>query len=154
MEELTNVQETENLTSDTKEPDALSPCAGGDKKEELEKKFTQADVDRIVRERLKRRSEKEENENNAQFQQREAELTQRESRLACKEYLLDNSYPKELLDVIDTSDFEQFKTKANTALSAISSMRAHPAPPLFRYSDSGEDIGAAFSNTKHTPRKY
>ena len=82
------------------------------------------------------------------------EILQKESRLACKEYLLDNRYPSELLDVIDTSDFEEFKAKANTVLSVMKSMQTRSSAPLFRHSDGGEDVAAAFANTKHTPKKY
>ena len=152
MEELTNVQGNETMAE--VEPETVNNSPRGQKENEPEKKFTQADVDRIVKERLKRKADKDESESNAQFQQREAELLQKESRLACKEYLLDNRYPSELLDVIDTSDFEEFKAKANTVLSVMKSMQARPSAPLFRYSDGGEDVAAAYVNTKHTPKKY
>lgn len=152
MEELTNVQGNET-TAEVEQAD-VDNSHNGQKGNEPEKKFTQADVDRIVKERLKRKADKDESESNAHFQQREAELLQKENRLACKEYLLDNRYPGELLDVIDTSDFEEFKTKANTVLSVMKSMQAHQSAPLFRHSDGGEDVAAAFANTKHTPKKY
>lgn len=152
MEELTNVQE--NGTTAEVEQANVDNSHNGQKGSEPEKKFTQADVDRIVKERLKRKADKDESESNAQFQQREADLLQKESRLACKEYLLDNRYPSELLDVIDTSNPEEFKTKTNTVLSVMKSMQARPSAPLFRHSDGGEDVAAAFANTKHTPKKY
>jgi len=152
MEEVTNVQGNE--TTAEVEPETANNSPSGQKGNEPEKKFTQADVDRIVKERLKRQADKDESESNAHFQQREAELLQKESRLACKEYLLDNRYPSELLDVINTSDFEEFKAKANTVLSVMKSMQTRPSAPLFRHSDGGEDVAAAFANTKHTPKKY
>lgn len=153
MEETTNVQETGNTASEVQETAANSP--GSENKNELEKKFTQADVDRIVRERLKRKEQSEENKSNEEIQQREAELSKKESRLACKEYLLDSKYPTELLDVIDTTNFDDFKNKVEKVRSAFASMKPHTAPPLFRQSDfSGDDAGVAFGNTKHTPRKF
>ena len=77
-----------------------------------ERMFTQAEVDRIVKDRLARAKATPKEPTEAET--RERELTARESRLSCREYLIDKGYPADLLDVIDTSDIEGFKTKADT----------------------------------------
>ena len=126
-----------------------------------EKLFTQADVDRIIGERLKRvRLEK---QDVAELEAREKAVAARESALKCREYLADNGYPAELLDVIDTSDADEFGRRADKAYSAISGMmKAAPvrrAAPLrdFEpvYTGKEEGIRSAFSpGRKHTPRDY
>lgn len=69
----------------------------GKPQEDQEKKFTQADIDRIIKERLNRQrashAEEISDANKAKEQElagKETELTQKESRLNCKEYLLEN----------------------------------------------------------------
>lgn len=74
--------------------------------------FTQAEVDKIIKERLARAKATPKEPTEAEI--RELELTARERRLSCREYLIDKGYPAELMDVIDTSDIEGFKTKADT----------------------------------------
>lgn len=85
-----------------------------------ERMFTQAEVDRIVKERLSRAKNMPKEPTETEI--RDRELTARESRLSCREYLIDKGYPADLLDVIDTSDIEGFKTKADT-VSGLLNMR-------------------------------
>lgn len=40
---------------------------------------------------------------------REKELTARENKMSCKEYIAEQKYPSELLELFDTADMEQFK---------------------------------------------
>lgn len=68
---------------------------------EAGKTFTQEDVNRIVSERLAREREKPD--------ERERQLSAREARLTCREYLLDMRAPDIFLDVLDTSDPDKFK---------------------------------------------
>ena len=70
------------------------------------KTFTQDDVNRIVSERLER--ERAKSETTAQAL-RDQELTERENRLACREYIVENKYPEVLLDVFPTADADAFK---------------------------------------------
>lgn len=71
------------------------------------KMFTQDDVNRIVSERLKEERQRaaEPNPQDA----REIELTKRESKLNCRDFLEENKYKVELLDILDTTDVEKFK---------------------------------------------
>ena len=110
-----------------------------------EKKFTQADVDRIVKERLRRRDEAKEKAQNEQFAAMQAEVTKRENRLACREYLLDKRYPAGLLEIIDTTDPNEFKAKADKAFSLFGPQR-HFTPPL----RSTEPEGGYFDTAEHS----
>ena len=82
------------------QPTTPTPEASGDQGEKL---FTQADVDRIVGDRLARAKKDRANDD------REAALKAKEARLDCREYLSDKKYPVELLDILDTADVESFK---------------------------------------------
>lgn len=137
---------------------------------QTERTFTQEEVNRIVSERLaKERSRAERSENNADAQ-RAAELTARENKLICREYLIDNNYPAEMLNCIDTSDPETFKNKAESIYNAICNKTRRAPLPAPLYSDgrqatspkfvandyiSSDIIGEAFKEAqKHNPRKY
>ncbi|MBE6984880.1 MAG: hypothetical protein E7434_04580 [Ruminococcaceae bacterium] len=68
------------------------------------KTFTQEEVNRIVSERLAKERAK---HNNPSV--KEQELAARESKLACREYLLDTGGDSVLLDILDTNDPDKFK---------------------------------------------
>ena len=86
-----------------------------------ERMFTQAEVDRIVKDRLARAKNTPKEPTEAEL--RERELVARESRLSCREYLIDQGYPAELLDVIDTSNIEEFMTKADTVSGLLNTRK-------------------------------
>ncbi len=93
--------DNENNNQNTEQqPTTPTPEASGDQGEKL---FTQADVDRIVGDRLARAKKDRANDD------REAALKAKEARLDCREYLSDKKYPVELLDILDTADVESFK---------------------------------------------
>ena len=133
---------------------------------EQEKKFTQADLDRIVGERLKRvradqraAASEEQAAQAATLTQRENDLSSRESRLTCREYLLDKAYPAELLDVIDTSDPQAFREKADKVFGIMQTQvqSAMPTMPLASLeAPVGEDpITQAFApDAKHKPKQW
>ena len=89
-----------NTNQNAEQPTTPTPEASGDQGEKL---FTQADVDRIVGDRLARAKKDRANDD------REAALKAKEARLDCREYLSDKKYPVELLDILDTADVESFK---------------------------------------------
>lgn len=68
------------------------------------KLFSQDEVNRIVQTRLAEERAKQSNPT-----EREQALTARESRLTCREYLLEIGASADLLDVLDTSDPGKFK---------------------------------------------
>lgn len=122
---------------------------------DTERKFTQEEVNRIVKERLQRERSKASTEQNDQSAARAANLDARESRLICKEFVLDNGYPRELLDAIDTSNPEEFQRKAFAVVNAVQARPVTGCPtPSFQAENPPCDIvSEAFSShTKHKPR--
>lgn len=78
--------------------------------EKNEKMFTQQEVNEIIKKRLER--DKNKNQQYGSDEEVEAlknQLTQRENRLNAKEYLLDNNIPLDVLNMLDTSDLNAFK---------------------------------------------
>ena len=125
----------------------------GNGTQNTEKTFTQEEVNKIISERLAReRAKVEENKNSADAQ-RAADLTARESRLSCKEYLLDNGYSTELLDCVDTSNVEEFKNKIQKLQSI--QKPAHKPRPFIASENASSVVAEAFKNNiKHKPAKY
>ena len=97
-----------------------------------EKTFTQEEVNRIVSDRLAR--ERTKAQPPTALDEREQALALRENALNCREFIEKNrNYPPELLNLLDTSDFEGFKSMAEKLLKAfpnISPLRqVKGAPP-------------------------
>lgn len=88
--------------------------------------FTQDEVNKIVSDRLNREREKAPD----QMAAREHDLTIREERLKCREFLAENkdTYPADLLDVLDTGDFEAFKASAEKIAGAFESFHKDRKP--------------------------
>ena len=141
------------------ETDAAAEDSGS--KPETEKLFSQAELDRIVKERLKRQKTKYDEEAAADLKRREAdlnakeaELTARETKLLCKEYLAEKGYSKDLLEILEVSDFEAFKKKAEKVMQISAGSRHKSAPISSIYEEAPADTGAGFSRSvKHTPKK-
>ena len=95
-----NTNAAENNNMNTGANNAAGANAG------TEKTFTQEEVNNIVQERLARERAKNEP---TPAELREKELTARENKMSCKEYIAEQKYPSELLDLFDTADMEQFK---------------------------------------------
>lgn len=95
-----------------------------------EKTFTQDDVNRIVSERLAREREKavEAAKQPSEAEVRESDLSKRENKMSCKEYIFDNNYSEKLLDLFPTDNFEEFKKKVEQLTEAF------PGLKLYRYS--------------------
>ena len=91
------------------------------------KTFSQEDVNRIVSERLAREREKPADD------ERERNLKAREARLDCRDYLDSKKYPVKLLELLDCSDVEKFKTAADAMVEGFPSIVApeHPIPPPY-----------------------
>ena len=71
------------------------------------KMFTQDDVNKIVSERLAR--DRESRSAQQQNDERESALKAREAKFECREYVTEQKYPVELLDLLNTSDVDKFK---------------------------------------------
>lgn len=112
--------------------------------------FTQEEVNKIVSERLARERAKT-NEPTEEETKRTAVLEARENKLACREFLLDNNYSKEIIDFIDTSNVKVFKEKAEKLQRLINYGRV--APSFQPYEGVSAPIGEAFQNgVKHIPK--
>ena len=74
-----------------------------------EKLFTQDEVNEIVRERLKRVKAQADEDIAAKA----SDLDEREKALKCWDYLKENNYPDEYLDICDHSSFESFSVAAD-----------------------------------------
>ncbi|MBQ8358562.1 MAG: hypothetical protein IJX37_01420 [Oscillospiraceae bacterium] len=72
-----------------------------------EKMFTQEEVNKIVSDRLARDRDKRSTQQ--QEDERESVLKAREAKLDCREYVTEQKYPVELLELLDTSDVDKFK---------------------------------------------
>lgn len=77
------------------------------------KLFTQEEVNNIVRDRLARERAKNTPQEPTEEEKRLMDLNARESRIACREYVMDRGLPQQLLEVLDTSNHEEFKSKAD-----------------------------------------
>lgn len=82
--------------------------------------FTQEEVSRIVQDRLAReKGKRSEGET-----QREAELAKREAKVSCMEYVYSKGYNKDILELLDVSDFEAFKEKADKLDAMLTSEKS------------------------------
>lgn len=75
---------------------------------QVEKTFTQEEVNKIVQDRLAR-IKSEPNDKEIKLEQRAKELDMKERKLEAKAIFAEKSLPKELLDILDYSDEEKMK---------------------------------------------
>lgn len=149
MEEINNNQNVEQQPT-------TQPADNG--KQGNERTFTQQEVDRIIKERLERDRAKRSPAEPTEAEKREAALTARESRLSCREYLLDSGLPSSLLDAFDTSDVNRFK-KAVDSVSGLIAERARGMEPAPLYNNqvppaTGKPETGFERGKKHTPKQY
>lgn len=116
MESINTTQNTEQ------QPTTPTPEASGAQGEKL---FTQADLDRIIGERLSRERAKAEP---SPEDTREADLRAREARLSCREFISAEGYPAALLELFDTSDAEKFKAAVERLDGIVDLPSNHRAP--------------------------
>lgn len=90
------------------------------------KMFTQEEVNSIVRDRLARERAKNSPQEPTEEERRMNDITARENKLACREYVMEQGLPSQLLDVLDTSNHEEFKNKV-AALSELFGYSGKPA---------------------------
>lgn len=155
--------EQNTQTTSTEEKTGVQQPApeNGSTQPEQEKRFTQSDVDRIVKERLKRAERTADSAQADELNTQRAELTKQQNRLECREYLLDSGYNPGLLEILDTSDPEKFKSNASKLqlLIAEEKRKAYPPAPLRGDPDpSGgrrSDFASAFAHgSKHKPKSW
>ena len=88
--------------------------------------FTQDEVNQIVSDRLARERAKHEE---SPQEMKEKELSARESRLSCREYIAEKKYPVELLDIFDTSDASAFQASVEKLEKVFPQLFSHTPPP-------------------------
>ncbi|MCR4903887.1 MAG: hypothetical protein K6A23_13580 [Butyrivibrio sp.] len=128
--------------------------------EQKEKLFTQTEVNEIVKERLSRERKKMSAQNN-DFEELESNLNIRANVLDCREYVMEKGYSKELLDILDTSNAENFKSKADALNELYKKQSAAALYPVLN--DGGEpivpdarqyELEKAFRGNPHSPMKF
>lgn len=102
--------EHENTQNNNQQPNT-QPADNGE--QGSGKLFTQEEVNTIIRDRLARERAKNTPAEPTEEEKRLNDLTIRENRLACREYVMDQGLPAKLLEVLDTSNQEDFKAKAD-----------------------------------------
>ena len=146
-------------TQNTEQQPTTQPADNGN--QGGSKMFTQEEVNQIIRERLARERAKntspeptEEEKQQQAMEQRMKDLSTRENRFECRSYVADRRLPAELLDLFDTSDFNEFVRKVDTFMGVV--QRTVGAAPLYTHEDPGDANAtpAGFAVTKHTPRQY
>lgn len=106
------------------------------------KVFTQEEVNKIVSDRLAR--EREKLTQQPQEDEREKALKAREARLDCRDYLDSKKYPSALLDVLDCSDVEKFKTAVDTMVGKFPGVvQSNETPPPYA---AGTGTGTTFGD--------
>ena len=155
----------ENTETNQVNQEQAAPQAEG----QAAKLFTQEELNRIVSDRLERERKKfsqeaeaAKSEQEAAYAEREKNLTARESRLNCREYVKGKGYPEELLDALDTSDYEKFKKSADSVCAALgwNKPKYRPEPPKGYIPPKGAELypghdgefSEAFANKPHTPK--
>ena len=130
---------------------------GGQQKEKL---FTQEQVNEIVKKRLAKvkQGEAEPPEDyvakSVKLTEKETELTAKENRLSCHEYVIEKGYPKELLNTLDTSDVEKFKERADMLNGIYGRKDVQPFGSVEFDGYGSGPIEQAFSyGNKHKPDK-
>ncbi len=133
---------TDEIRTTATEQDATPAGTEG---QEQGRTFTQDEVNAIVRDRLAREREKA----TPQDDERERDLSARESRLDCREYINENKYPAALLDVFDTSNAEAFKESVKKLVNAFPQITSAPRQQYAPSNPAGDfyttdPIAAAF----------
>ena len=122
--------------------------------QETGRMFTQDEVNNIVRDRLYRERER----SSAQLEERERSLAARESRLECADALKQAGVDSRLLDVLDTSDPEKFKSTLDILLDCFQSPNRGQMSWGIRHGSSEKsnaDVSKCFSpgGDQHSPKK-
>lgn len=158
-----------NTHDEVKNP-ATAPDNNMQAKPNAEKMFSQDEVDKIIRERLKRATgaaaKKAEEEISVELKERvseieakEAEITKKEEELIlqdsflnCKAYVADKDCPADLLDVLDTSNFEDFKAKVDKLVDINWNRQDTIAPLKSTEPIIHDELETAFKHTAREPK--
>lgn len=126
--------QTQNAAEQNSQPAPVNATPAETRGNQIEKPprtFTQEEVNQIVSDRLNRERARQAAVD-PHVEERERNLEARENGLKCREFISENGsrYPKTLLDILDTSNFDSFKETADKLLNAFPSI-AQDAPKMF-----------------------
>ena len=141
-------QKVTELKPENESPAETLEEKNGSSPEKEERLFTQDEVNEIVKKRLSR----EKNGQLEEIQEKLEDIEKRENFLKIKTYVMEQGLPVELLSVIDTSDFELFKEKADVINSIYSKRNTRVSPSKSESPLPFDD--RSFGNTKHIPKGY
>lgn len=93
-----------------------------------EKKYTDADVDRIVKKKIaneRKRMQKmfNEEQQESELDRRERELTKRELKADARDAILKNGLPACVADILNYNSKEEYESSLNTAMNVIAEIR-------------------------------
>lgn len=93
-----------------------------------EKKYTDADVDRIVKKKIaneRKRMQKlfEEGQQESDLDRREKELTKRELRADARDAIQENGLPACVADLLNYNSKEEYESSLNTAMNVVAEIR-------------------------------
>ncbi len=148
------------------EAEQSSPEAQTTVEAEPGKVFSQVDVNRIISDRLGKERERHEKALTDALEAQKAnllqeidtlssELSKKENRLLCREYLVKKAYPSELLNIINTDDVNEFIKKADQTGSLIMAYEKKHLPPLKSTEPNDTNaLARAFSVVKRQPKNF
>ncbi len=129
--------------------------------EQQGKTFTPEEVNQIIKGRLARfkakyEADSETMEEKSQLDEKEKAITLRENRVTCMEYVAENGHKKELLDILDTSDPERFKSQAEKIVELYGEPEQEKVYPGTKQNPATirPKKTNPFPNVKHTPKQY
>lgn len=123
-----------------------------------EKLFTQEEVNAIIKKRLEKvKSQKtpDEDEREKAFKERESDLLKKELTLSCREYLLNENLPADLLEVVKGESLEDFQTKITALKSMNVGIKSAPYGEVEPVITGDRDKNDPFKNIgamKHKPK--
>lgn len=148
-----DLDDSSNADNETVEKIENGNLISPDEENSDKKLFTQKEVDEIVKKRLSR---KEKNINGEVDKRVSDELEKRSNALDCKEYLIENNYPKDFMEIFENENIDNFKIKVDKVMALIKANKKEVVPPLKNpeigrlYND---DYAKGFSVKEHVPKK-
>ncbi len=115
------------MKMEIKNTDNTNSTATPGAEEKTAKTFTQDELNAIVSERLKREKES----IMKQLEQREKDLQTKENVFECKEYLSQNGYPVELMEIFNAENRDDFITRVSAMVEKF--------PDFYKGSEQSEE---------------
>lgn len=140
IEEAKNTTQSEENKTVEQENDIL---------QQENKLFTQEEVNDIIRKRLNRT--KQINKTSEELEAIRTELTQKENKLKCKEFLIDEGLSREYMDILDTSNADEFIKKVKTLVKINPNKKIAPMASEPRIGEHSKNPFTDKTLSKHKP---